>query len=134
MQYTIPEINNGVAKVQFTDGSWTFVELNSDMTEADLDDIVHRITPPHLKTGATPSFLSAGTTRTAAEKPAEEYVDPRPQWYRTGQQLTERSTARLSTSQRTGWMRGRRRSTKSKPTTRSRLNDGHGCETRSTRA
>ena len=80
MEYSIPEINNGVAKVQFTDGSWTFVELTSDMTEADLDDIVHRITPPHLKTGTTPSFLSAGTTRTAAEKPAEEYVDPRPQY------------------------------------------------------
>ena len=82
MQYTIPEINNGVAKVQFTDGSWTFVELTSDMTEADLDDIVYRITPPHLKTGTTPSFLSAGATRTAAEKPVEEHVhtDPRPQW------------------------------------------------------
>ena len=80
MNYDIPEINNGVAKVVFSDGSWTFVELTSDMTEADLDDIVHRITPPHLKTGATPSFLQAGTTRTAAEKPETEYVDPRPQW------------------------------------------------------
>ena len=87
MEYSIPEINNGVAKVQFTDGSWTFVELTSDMTEADLDDIVHRITPPHLKTGTTPSFLSAGATRTAAEKPEETYVDPRPQW------LQDRQTA-----------------------------------------
>ena len=87
MQYTIPEINNGVAKVQFTDGSWTFVQLASDMTEADLDDIVHRITPPHLLSGTTPSFLSAGATRTAAEKPAQEYVDPRPQW------LQDRQTA-----------------------------------------
>ena len=81
MQYTIPEINNGVAKVQFTDGSWTFVELTSDMTEADLDDLVHRVTPPQLKSGTTPSFLSAGATRTAAEKPEEEPpADPRPDW------------------------------------------------------
>ena len=80
MEYTIPEINDGVAKVQFTDGSWTFVQLASDMTEADLDDIVHRITPPHLLSGTTPSFLSAGTTRTAAEKPEVASVDPRPQW------------------------------------------------------
>ena len=80
MEYSIPEINNGVAKIVFSDQSWTFVQLASDMTEADLDDLVHHITPPHLKTGTTPSFLSAGTTRTAAEKPAEEYVDPRPQW------------------------------------------------------
>lgn len=87
MNYDIPEINNGVAKVQYSDGTWTFVELTSDMTEADLDDIVHRITPPHLKTGTTPSFLSAGTTRTAAEKPAETPVDPRPQW------LQDRQTA-----------------------------------------
>lgn len=80
MNYDITEINNGVAKIQFSDGSWTFVELTADMTEADLDDTVHRITPPNLKTGETPSFLKAGTTRTAAEKPEEEYVDPRPQW------------------------------------------------------
>ena len=87
MQYTIPEINNGVAKVQYSDGTWTFVPLTEDMTEADLDDIVHHITPPHLLTGTTPSFLSAGTTRTAAEKPAQEYVDPRPKW------LQDRQTA-----------------------------------------
>ena len=78
MQYTIPEINNGVAKVQWGDGTWTFVELTSDMTEADLDDLVHRVTPPHLKTGATPSFLSAGASRTAAKKPAA--ADSRADW------------------------------------------------------
>ena len=56
MQYTIPEISNGVAKVQFSDGSWIHIELTSDMTEADLDDAVHRAVPPTLKTGSTPSF------------------------------------------------------------------------------
>lgn len=67
MQYTVAEINNNVAKIQFSDGSWTFVELRSDMTEAELDEIVFHIMPPHLKTGeGTPSFLSAGVTRTAA--------------------------------------------------------------------
>ena len=119
MEYSIPEINNGVAKVQFTDGSWTFVELTSDMTEADLDDIVHRITPPHLKTGATPSFLSAGTTARLQRSQQKKGVDPRPQWLQDRQLLTERSTARLSTSQRTAWKRGRRRLPKLKPTTRS---------------
>ena len=84
MQYTIPEINNGVAKVQFSDGSWTFVELTSDMTEADLDDLVHRITPPQLKTGTAPSFLSAGATRTAAEKP-QVSSDTRPEWKKNRQ-------------------------------------------------
>ncbi len=85
MQYTIPEINNGVAKVQFSDGTWTFVELTSDMTEVDLDDLVHRVAPTQLKTGATPSFLSAGASRTAAEKPEEAAADPRPQWQKDRQ-------------------------------------------------
>ena len=73
MQYTVAEINNNVAKIQFSDGTWTFLELNADITEADLDDMVFSIAPPHLKTGSgTPSFLSAGQTRTAAAKPIEE--------------------------------------------------------------
>ena len=79
MQYTVAEINNGVAKIQFSDGSWTFVQLQSDMTEADLDDIVHHSTPPHLKSGETPSF--EGSTRTATEKPnPTQTIDPVPQW------------------------------------------------------
>ena len=73
MQYTVEEINNNVAKIQFSDGTWTFLELNADLTEADLDDIVFNIAPPHLKTGSgTPSFLAAGQVRTAAAKPVEE--------------------------------------------------------------
>ena len=80
MEYSIPEINNGVAKVVFSDQSWTFVQLTADMSEADLDDLIYRNIPPHLLTGTAPSFLSAGATRTAAEKPAETAVDPRPQY------------------------------------------------------
>ena len=72
-QYTVAEINNNIAKIQFSDGTWSFVELNADMTEVDLDDLVFAITPPHLKTGTgTPSFLSAGQTRTAAARPPAE--------------------------------------------------------------
>ena len=67
MQYTVTEINNNIAKIQYSDGTWTFVELTSTMTEAELDEIVFYIAPPHLKTGeGTPSFLTAGATRTAA--------------------------------------------------------------------
>ena len=78
MQYTIPEITDGRAKIQWSDGSWTYLDFSSDMTEADLDDMVLQLVPPHLKTGTAPSFLSEGATRTAAEKPAP--VDPRPAW------------------------------------------------------
>lgn len=73
MQYTVSEINNNVAKIQFSDGTWTFLELNADITEEDLDNMVFNIAPPHLKTGSgTPSFLAVGQTRTAAAKPVEE--------------------------------------------------------------
>lgn len=82
MEYTVPEINDGIAKVQFSDGSWIFIELESDMTEADFDDLVHRLTPPQLRSGSAPSFLQAGATRTASEKPVEDVTqtDSRPQW------------------------------------------------------
>ena len=85
MEYSIPEINNGLAKIVFPDDTWTYIALTADMTEADLDDMVHRMTPPHLLSGKTPSFLSAGATRTAAEKPEETYIDPRPQWLQNRQ-------------------------------------------------
>ena len=72
-QYTVGEIENNVAKIIFSDGTWSFVELNADMTEADLDDIVYAIIPPHLKVGSgKPSFIEAGQSRTAAAKPVEE--------------------------------------------------------------
>ena len=65
--YTVGEIENNVAKIIWSDGSWSFVELRSDMTEEQLDDYVNAITPMHLKTGSgTPSFLQKGQNRTAA--------------------------------------------------------------------
>ena len=68
IQYTVSEINNNVAKILFSDGTWTFVELTSTMTESELDGLVHSIAPPHLKTGeGTPSFLSEGQIRTSQE-------------------------------------------------------------------
>jgi hypothetical protein len=78
--YTVAEINNNIAKINFSDGTWTFVELRSDMTEAELDDLVLNITPPHLKTGeGTPTFLSEGASRTATKITYDE-PDPNPAW------------------------------------------------------
>lgn len=68
IQYTVAEINNNVAKIQFSDNTWTFIELRDDMTESELDNLVFMMAPPHLKTGTgTPTFLSEGQTRTAQE-------------------------------------------------------------------
>lgn len=98
MQYTISEIQNGVAKVLWSDGSWTFIEMNSDMTEADFDDEVFRSIPPQLKTGSSPSFVSAGATRTAAEKtvePIEPPTDDRPAWKKARQAAYGDATAQI---------------------------------------
>ena len=77
MKYTVADIDNNIAKVLFSDGTWTFVELQEDMTEAQLDDFVANIIPPHLKTGGgTPSFLAVGQERTAVSITAS----PNPAW------------------------------------------------------
>ena len=67
MEYTVVEIDNNVAKIQFSDGSYTFVELKADMTESELDELVYLVAPAKLKGGeGTPSFLTAGAKRTAS--------------------------------------------------------------------
>ncbi len=64
--------------------------MTADMTEADLDDKAWEFRP---KTGAAPSFVNEGASRTAAEKPApaepvaENSQAPEPQW------LTDRQDA-----------------------------------------
>jgi len=84
MNYTVAEINNGVAKVVFSDDSWIYVELRADMTGEELDDIVNRLAPPQLKSGHAPDFLSAGMERVAAAKEwpddVEALPDNSPQW------------------------------------------------------
>ena len=72
MNYTVAEIADGRAKIVWPDDSWTYVELSTDMTAEDFDDLVHRMIPPHLQSGnGAPSFLSTGD-RVAAEAPPEE--------------------------------------------------------------
>jgi hypothetical protein len=82
MEYTIAEITNeGVAKIQFNDGSYTFIELKPEMTEAEVDDAVWWVRPNHLKTGGSaPSFLTVGAPRIASEKPIEDVTANDPQW------------------------------------------------------
>ena len=39
MNYDVVEINGSVAKIQYSDGTHAFVQMTSDMTEADFDDV-----------------------------------------------------------------------------------------------
>ena len=79
MEYTIKEVTNGNAKIEFSDGSETWVELNADMTEEDLDDLIFCIAPVPLKSGAAPSFVTAGAKRTAVRKTFEEVAGGDPE-------------------------------------------------------
>ena len=74
MQYTIAEVTNGVDKVVWSDDGWSLIKLTSDMTGADLDNLVHSAASGNLMTGENLSFVSAESTRTAAAKPAEVFV------------------------------------------------------------
>ena len=77
MQYTITEINNGTATVQFEDGVFLFVELADSMTEEDLDDLIFNVAPPQLRGGGTaPSWIAEGQHRTAAAKTEPETTPP----------------------------------------------------------
>lgn len=94
MQYTVDKIDNGIATVTFSDGSWAEVVLTADMTEQDFDDLVFQFAP---KTGVAPAFIQAGQSRTAQVAPEEvipEEEQPvvEPQW------LQDRRDAYGSTS------------------------------------
>ncbi len=74
--YNIEKISNGIATVRYADNSWAELVLNSDMTEADLDDLAYQFAP---KIGVAPSFATAGFTSTASAKPEPIVVDI-PNW------------------------------------------------------
>jgi hypothetical protein len=77
ISYTVDNITNNVAKVRFDNGSFIYVELKSDWTEAEFDEQVLWQAPPEVKGGSgTPSFLSEGASRTAAEQPAPAAETP----------------------------------------------------------
>lgn len=73
MNYNIEEINNGIAKVRYEDGSWAEIVMTSDMTEDDLDEQVWAFRP---KTGSAPDFAVVGDSRVASEPVVQE----RPEW------------------------------------------------------
>lgn len=94
INYTVAEIVNGIAKIQYSDGSWTFVEIVDGWTQADLDDWVHQTIPPHLRTTTVDtSGISVGTERTSALKPEPEvvltYTDNRKAEYGSTEQQIE---------------------------------------------
>ena len=72
ISYNIDSINNGIARVSYSDGSWAEIVLESDMTAEQVDDLAYKYAP---KTGTAPSFLTTGA-RTAVEMPVEQVDAP----------------------------------------------------------
>ena len=62
LHYTITEVLNGIARVEYGDGSWAQIALRADMTPEELDDIVYQFGP---KPAAAPAFIEAGLQRLA---------------------------------------------------------------------
>ena len=64
MKYTIREINDGIATIDFADGAWATIPMSSSQTEAEFDNIVLGFA---TKTGVKPSWAVVnGAERTAA--------------------------------------------------------------------
>ena len=82
MQYDITDITDGVATIQYSDGSITYIQLWSDMTEADLDHLAYQNSPMNLRTGTSkPSFLPDGpSTRTAAVQENTVIIEEKEPW------------------------------------------------------
>ena len=77
LNYKITEIENGIARVEYGDGSWAQITLRADMTPEELDDIVYQFGP---KPAAAPDFVTPGARRVAQpiqkpELPAVEVFD-----------------------------------------------------------
>ena len=80
MNYEITDITNGVATVEYSDGSNTFIQLWSNMTEDDLDHLVYQNAPAYLRGGNQPTFLSGPCQRTAAQKEDTIIIEDKPAW------------------------------------------------------
>ena len=50
-QYIVEKLENGIAILRYSDGSWAEIILSSDMTQEDLDDVAHQFAP---KVGSAP--------------------------------------------------------------------------------
>lgn len=79
MNYTVESIDSsGKAIIRYPDGSWAEFMLEDGMTEEDLDHLAYQFRP---KTGAVPSFLTEGDSRTAAERVDNAPSQPAdPEW------------------------------------------------------
>ena len=83
MKYTIREINDGIATIDYADGAWATILMTSSQTEAQLDDLANEFA---TKTGVKPSWAVVdGAERTAA---AASVDDPPPPVWSEEERLT----------------------------------------------
>jgi hypothetical protein len=73
LHYKITEIINGIARVEYGDGSWAQIALRADMTPEELDELVYQFGP---KPAAAPAFIEAGLQRLAQPAPKAPVPEP----------------------------------------------------------
>ena len=78
-QYIVEKLENGIATLRYSDGSWAEIVLSSDMTQEDLDDAAHQFAP---KVGSVPKFVSKGFTSQTKVKTVsvEDNSESAPTW------------------------------------------------------
>jgi hypothetical protein len=62
LNYTITDITDGIARVEYGDGSWAELRLRANMTAEELDDLAYQFGP---KPAAAPDFVTPGARRVA---------------------------------------------------------------------
>jgi hypothetical protein len=73
LYYKITEIINGIARVEYGDGSWAQIALRAEMTPEELDDIAYQLGP---KPAEAPAFIEAGLRRLAQPAPKAPVPEP----------------------------------------------------------
>jgi hypothetical protein len=73
LHYKITEIINGIARVEYGDGSWAQIALRADMAPEELDELAYQFGP---KPAAAPAFIEAGLKRLAQPAPKAPLLEP----------------------------------------------------------
>ena len=82
MKYTVTEVNDGVARVQYEDGSYALIGLPVGMTQDQFEAEVNSFAPKqYIQSEAELSFISVNQEVTFDESVYEDIpADPNPQW------------------------------------------------------
>lgn len=82
MKYTVTEVNDGIARVEYEDGSYALIGLVAGMTQDQFESEVNGFAPKnYVQSESELSFISVNQEVTFDESVyADIPADPNPQW------------------------------------------------------